>query len=200
MGIDLEAGLPAATGERRDPPDEDPLSMAGQHGGRIVIRRARASDLPALAALEEAAFAGDRVSRGSFSRFLRNERAILHVARAGGAVRGYALVLTRRGSRKARLYSVAVAREARGRGIGARLLEASERAACARGLVAMRLEVSTANKPAAALYEARGYEQYDRARSYYHDGTDALRLEKQLPAPRGRVGRRGRATKGTRRS
>ena len=47
--------------------------------------------------------------------------------------------------------------EARGRGVGARMLAAAEAALAARGCVRLQLQLSETNEPARAFYERRGY-------------------------------------------
>ena len=80
----------------------------------------------------------------------------------------------------ARLYSIATAPAARGRGLGATLLAAAEDAARARNCRALRLEVRVDNTAAIALYERAGYRRIGRYREYYEDGEDAWRYEKAL--------------------
>jgi len=89
-----------------------------------------------------------------------------------------------------------VAPEARGQGLGARLLQAAEHAARRRGAAALRLEVNVSNKSALALYRKSGYGVVGRVAGYYEDGSDAWRLEKRLtePASAGRRPIRRRAT------
>jgi ribosomal protein S18 acetylase RimI-like enzyme len=144
------------------------------------LRPARADDLPELLALENRLFTGDRVSRRSFRAFLHSPSAILVVAEAAGGIAGYMLVLFRRGAPLARLYSIAVAPEHAGRGLGTALLAAAEGAAVDRGCTRMRLEVDTRNIRAAALYPRSGYRQIGRREGYYEDGGTALKLEKRL--------------------
>jgi ribosomal-protein-alanine acetyltransferase len=148
----------------------------------IRLRPAVMADLDALEALEERVFTGDRISRRSFRRFLSRPQDELILAEQGGALLGYALVLFRAGTALARLYSIAVAPEAAGQGLGARLLEAAEGAALARDCVLLRLEVRADNARAIALYQARGYRQFGRHERYYQDQQDALRFEKRLVA------------------
>jgi ribosomal-protein-alanine acetyltransferase len=145
-----------------------------------ALRLARPSDIDRLLALENAAFSGDRIGRASFRRFLAGGTAQLIVAERRGGVAGYALVLFRRGSDKARLYSVAVAPDARGAGVGVALLTAAERAAGARGCASLRLEVREDNAPAIALYRRYGFRPFARVPGYYEDGAAALRFEKDL--------------------
>jgi [ribosomal protein S18]-alanine N-acetyltransferase len=142
------------------------------------IRLARASDVDALAALEKSAFDADRISKTSFRRMVASGSATILVATGEGAVEGYCAVLFRAGSRKARLYSIAV-RPGNG-GIGRALLAAAENAAAARGSGQMRLEVREDNSRAIALYEKSGYRPFGRKPDYYADGATALRYSKPL--------------------
>ena len=146
--------------------------------GMPVIRRARLSDLDALVALEQASFDHDQVSRAQFRRHIASASAAVLVAEAAGQVLGAALLFFRRGAKSARLYSIAIVHTARGRGLGAALLEAAEREACKRGCRAMRLEVRTDNAPAIALYEKHGYLRRRREPGFYQNGMDAWRYEK----------------------
>jgi ribosomal-protein-alanine N-acetyltransferase len=141
------------------------------------IRPARASDVDALAELENTAFQADRISKRSFRRMVGSRSATILVAAGQHAVVGYCAVLFRAGSRKARLYSLAAAR---GSGIGRMLLVAAEDTAAARGCEEVRLEVREDNARAISLYEKCGYRRLGRKPDYYADGTAALLYEKPL--------------------
>jgi len=147
---------------------------------RLTIRPARADDLDALVALERRCFAGDRLSRRALRRHLASGRCALIAAERAGTLVGSALVLFRADSRAARLYSIAVDRGARGLGLGARLLEAAERAARRRGAESMRLEVRPGNRAAVGLYERAGYRPFACMERYYEDGASALRFRKSF--------------------
>ena len=147
------------------------------------LRPARLADVDALARLERRVFKGDRVSRRGFRRFVGSPRAALIVADAEGALAGYALVLFRKGSNIARLYSIAVAPEYAGRGLGSTLLAAAEQAAIDKDRVAMRLEVHENNAKAIARYRKAGYDLFGRHFQYYADRGHALRFEKRLQPP-----------------
>lgn len=146
----------------------------------IKVRPARRSDVEALLAIENAAFTGDRLSRRSFYTLSSRRSAILLVAAENGRILAYALVLLRRLSRKARLYSIAVSPQALGRGIAGLLLEAVEQETMLRGCQLMRLEVREDNSGAISLYEKSGYRCFGQHENYYHDGMRALRYEKRL--------------------
>ena len=146
------------------------------------IRRAVSSDLDALVALEESSFDHDRVSRAQFRRHLASASALALVAEEHGQVLGAALLFFRHGARIARLYSIAIAHAARGRGLGAELLEAAEAEARDRGCTALKLEVRTDNTAAIALYEKHGYHRGRRVQGFYENGMDAWHYRKELPA------------------
>ena len=157
------------------------MTHASAHTLTNTVRRAAPADLDALVALELRAFSGDRMSRAQYRRHLASPRAAVLVADAPGeGLLGNALVFFRNGSTLARLYSIATAPAARGRGIGAGLLAAAEDAARARGCRALRLEVRVDNPAAMALYERAGYRRIGRYAGYYEDGADAWRYEKRL--------------------
>lgn len=145
--------------------------------------RATTSDLPALSALEEAAFQGDRISPRSWRQFLRSRSAHVTTVRgseAAAPLLGVSVVLRRSRSSVARLYSIAVAPAARGRGIASRLLEEAIGLARDSGAAVLRLETREDNHAAQRLFARHGFRPLDRKTGYYEDGTDALRLQKSL--------------------
>ena len=144
------------------------------------IRRATPMDLPALLALERSAFTTDHLSLRQYRQHLISPTAIVLVAVDKTGLLGTALVFFRRESDLARLYSIAVAHDARGRGVGEALLAAVEQAALRRGARRMRLEVRQDNAAAMRLYERGGYTRFAQRPGYYEDGGHAWRYEKKL--------------------
>ncbi|MER8475063.1 peptidase C39 family protein [Mesorhizobium sp. M1163] len=144
------------------------------------IRKARASDVDDLAAIEKAVFSSDRISRRSFRQLIERDTAELLVGESDGRVAGYAVVLFRKGSGVARLYSIAVGPFFGGRGVGRLLLEEAETAAFEHGRMMLRLEVREDNPRAIQIYERSGYRKIGREPDYYEDGATALRYEKTL--------------------
>jgi len=139
---------------------------------RFHLRNASLADLPRLLELE-ALFPGDRLSPRQMRRHLLGGRQVFRVAEDGDGLLGYALVFLRRGSDLARLYSLVVAPEARGRGLGLALLRDAEAGARQRGAGRVRLEVREDNAPAIALYQAAGYLEQQSRPAYYEDGAAA---------------------------
>jgi ribosomal protein S18 acetylase RimI-like enzyme len=142
------------------------------------IRKARGADIDELLRLESLAFKGDRLSRRSFKRWLRHSGCIFLVREEDGALGGYILVILRRGTRLARLYSLAVDPACQGKGIAMGLIERAEQGARDAGALYMRLEVAGNNAAAISLYRKLGYTQFGLYQDYYEDHSDALRMEK----------------------
>jgi ribosomal protein S18 acetylase RimI-like enzyme len=146
----------------------------------IHVRAGVPADLEALTDLETKVFATDRMSRRSVRRFLTASTAAVIVADYEGRITGSAVVLFRPNSAIARLYSIAVAPQCSGLGIGPALLAAAEEAALARDCLYLRLEVHEKNHRAIARYRKAGYREFGRHHEYYEDKGHALRFEKLL--------------------
>lgn len=161
------------------------------------LRRARREDVAALVSLERC-FPTDRLSAASFRHLLAHGHADIWVWVERGEIAGDIVVLYRRGSRAARLYSLVTHPAWRGRGIASHLLEHVERDARARRYERLHLEVRPQNRAAIELYRARGYHVTARLARFYEDGRDALRLQKELATRRPRtVQDKPRAAAGT---
>ena len=144
------------------------------------IRLARASDVDALLAIENAVFRTDRLSRRSFQHLSASATAAVLVAELAGEIAGYCILLFRSTVPSARLYSIAAAPRFSGRGVGRSLIEAAERQTLSRGKRSLRLEVRQDNSRAIAIYKQAGYLPIGSTPGYYADGMMAIRLEKNL--------------------
>ena len=148
----------------------------------VQIRRAQKHDLDAIERLEWAAFTHDQLPRDSLRYYVGAPSVSMLVAEAQAGICAYGLVAFHRRSIVARLYSIAVAADFAGRGVGRKLMEACEASAKLRGAYWMRLEVRPDNAGAIALYRNLGYRQFAEVEDFYEDGSNALRLEKPLIA------------------
>ncbi|MFV1849985.1 MAG: peptidase C39 family protein [Thalassospira sp.] len=146
----------------------------------INFRLAQASDIDALCEIENQSFDIDRLNRRAFKRFVGSETARLSVAANGDTIVGYALVIFRRNVALARLYSLAVAPEMRGQGIGRALIARAEELSLDFGAPILRLEVSQKNQTAIDLFASAGYREFALYPDYYPDHSDALRMEREL--------------------
>lgn len=145
------------------------------------VRPATSDDLDALVQLENN-FPTDRLSRASFRHLLRRGHADVWVAVDSKVLAGNAVVLYRRGTKTARLYSLVVHPTHHRRGIARALLTAAETAAAKRGWGELRLEVRPDNAAAIAFYRNHDYRTSEKLKAFYEDGTDALRMNKRLAA------------------
>ena len=136
-----------------------PSNLAHAPEPQLRVRKAERGDVDALMELEHRVFATDRLSRRSLRRFLTSPTADGDRGREqGGQLAGTAIVLFRPRSAVARLYSIAVAPQMGGRGVGADAARRPPkrprwRAAAAR----IRLEVHQTNHAAISRYRKSGY-------------------------------------------
>ncbi|MEA1832958.1 GNAT family N-acetyltransferase [Methylobacterium durans] len=160
-------------------------TLAPSRPPAIQIRAATRDDLDALVALEDAAFASDRAERRAIRHAIGSRSMTLLVALAEDdfgelVLVGAATLERRKGSRRARLSSIAVAPSRIGLGLGGRLLDAAEEDARAHDCTHLRLEVRADNAAGIRLYERRGYHRFAIKPGYYEDGMEAWRYEKAL--------------------
>ena len=145
----------------------------------VGIRRGVIAD--AVAILEmESHFPSDRMSARSVRHFLRAPSACVWVVDQGGRLGGSLVLLTRKGVRSARIYSVIVLPWMRGQGLAVKLVHVAEDEARRRGLQAVTLEVRHDNAAARGLYRKLGYLEEQSLPGFYDDGGDGLRLRKAL--------------------
>ena len=156
--------------------------MKAQSG--LVIRVADEDDYAAINTLEKRCFSDDAQSPRSLRYLLQraNSHSLLGLSAAQPA--GYVMLLFRRNSGIARLYSIAVDTQYRGYGLGEALVKAAERAASARGSAEIRLEVRVSNSASRRLFSRMGYSQCGVLPGYYqnfNDETeDGVRMQKNI--------------------
>jgi ribosomal-protein-alanine N-acetyltransferase len=133
----------------------------------------------ALAALHGRCFTTPRPwTAAEFAGFLADPLVFLLVEGDAGLLLGRAV------AGEAELLTLAVAPEARGRGLGRKLVSRFLYQARLRGAGSAFLEVAEDNTPARALYARTGFAEAGRRRGYYQapDGraVDALVLRRML--------------------
>ena len=145
---------------------------------RITIHPCQRSDITALVEFfENEVFDYSRISRRNFIRLL--QKSLLPPSCLPKTVQmlaGYAVILTRRNSRYARIYSIAVAPAFRGQSVAKRLVNEVIEAQRQQGRHGLSLEVKLDNKQAIQLYQSLGFETVDILVDYYDDGTDGLKM------------------------
>jgi [ribosomal protein S18]-alanine N-acetyltransferase len=154
-------------------------------GAVIAIRKAEARDLGQVLRIERSSF-GDPWSRESFESSLQAEWMRFYVAEEVGegesgapVLLGYVIALVL--SDEAEIANIAVAPEARRRGLGGLLLDHATSDAVGAGVRAVYLEVRESNAGARALYDSRSFTPVGRRRRYYRNpAEDALLLRRTL--------------------
>lgn len=146
------------------------------------IRTARPDDLDALMALEQG-FDADRIARRSMRRLLQRPSALIRVIDSDddpSTLAAALILLTRSNSRTARIYSLMVNARFRGHGLGSLLVDDACHLAALGGCTGICLEVATTNTAAIALYRKHGFSEQMRLPNYYEDGSDGIRLCREL--------------------
>jgi len=157
-----------------DPPDE------------VSIRPAERKDLQAVMRVEQASFP-QPWPQEAFAYYL--DRPGFLVAcdpRAPIAVVGFVVADTtiQDGRLVGHIKDLAVAPDARGRGIGSALVERGLARLRDADVSTARLEVRANNDPARALYRGFGFRPVGREDGYYRDGEDAVIMRRErTPAP-----------------
>lgn len=145
------------------------------------LRVAKAGDLDGILALEQAAFPPeDCFPRRSWRRLLVTPSALCLVVDERKVIASIAWLL-RSTSSLARMYSLAVHPDARGRGLG-RLLVAESLRKLPRRIDTLGLEVRSDNGAAVGLYCAIGFIETARLPDYYGPGRSGLRMRASLTA------------------
>jgi ribosomal-protein-alanine N-acetyltransferase len=135
-------------------------------GSEITLRRATVDDLSDVIAIERSAFSDPWVP--SFFRQLPSNPAALFLLAEETAPRrivGY--IVAWYVVDEAEIANLAVASEARRRGVAARLVDAAIEEGRRRGTRRIYLEVRESNSAARRLYEAHAFEQIGRRKKYY---------------------------------
>jgi ribosomal protein S18 acetylase RimI-like enzyme len=154
-----------------------------QHTARI--RTATPDDLERIIELENLCFPREHAySRRQLRYLLIKANSTVLVETTGALVRGFLIILYRRGTTVAGIETINVDPSFRKMGVGLRLLSAAEDLLRKKGLCKIRLEVATANNAAIKLYEHAGFQRTMLLKKYYlfdHEGSrDAFRMVKEL--------------------
>ena len=149
----------------------------------VRLRPAKADDLDAVIALEQAAYPTDAWSAEAMASQLENANTCYLIAEADGTIVGYAGLLAPHGAETAEVHTVTVTESLRRRGIGRSMLLALLDEAATRGAVEVFLEVRIDNLSAQELYRSLGFVPVGvRPRYYQPDNVDALVMRAPVPA------------------
>lgn len=149
----------------------------------MEIRNLSVEDLQALMRLEQEVFAAEAWSEsGMFSEITAAHS--YYIGAVQGELVGYAGLRISPLDHSADVQTIAVSQQARGSGLGRRLMEQLLAKAKSAGAEQVFLEVKSSNDVAIALYKSLGFEQIDVRKRYYQpSGEDALVMRLKIRQP-----------------
>lgn len=138
------------------------------------VHRARAPDLPRIAAIEQVSFP-DPWDESTLSWILEYCSEFFFVASASGTVAGFLAGACEDTGEQVygHICNFAVAPPFRRLGIGRRLVSRVEQQFIVAGAAAVQLEVRASNMAAQAFYQRCGYREVFTIPGYYANGEDA---------------------------
>jgi len=156
--------------------------------GALHIRRAVEADVNAMVAIERASFSDPWTASAIASTLRYDHMRVLVAEERGegglggdGAGRPLGYVVAMVAGPEAEIADLAVAPDARRRGIGRALIDRLLTDLEAEGVESVFLEVRESNRGARALYESRAFRGIGRRRGYYRlPVEDALLLKREL--------------------
>jgi len=150
-----------------------------------IIRKATYMDLPKIIELEKSCFENEIAYSSKQLKYLvtrANSNSLVETYE--NEIRGFLVVLYKKGTSVAGIETISVDNQHRGKGIAKKLLFSSEEDMFTKGIKKIRLEVSMGNTSAINLYQKFGYRIKSILKNYYyyeHFGThDAYRMVKEL--------------------
>jgi len=141
-----------------------------------MIRLSTLEDLESVVSIEQQ-FGEEAFTKSSLRRFILNDRLLVYCE---DQIVGYAIVLLRSNSLKARLYSIAVDKKHHRKGYGSLILKTIEQWVLNKGKAAITLEVASKNTPAQLLYQTFGYQPIGQIDNYYNNGDSAIKMTKNI--------------------
>ena len=148
----------------------------------LTFRQASINDLEKILQFERECFnQDDCFSKKNLQRMLLNPKKtiIVDLILADNMVIGYAVYLTRKNSKKTRLYSICISPEYSGQGFAKKYL-LSRLEQFTSNFIEISLEVRCSNIKAINLYKNIGFKVVSTLISYYPDGEDGYKLIRKL--------------------
>lgn len=139
----------------------------------VLIRKAEKGDILYIQEIEEQAFGKEAYPLTLMIYLYEHCGNYFLIAEVEKQIAGYIVACPEKKDRL-HIYSIAVKKHFRRKGIGEKLLKKLIKLAKKHGLKEVFLEVNVENTPAIKLYEKLGFKQTKRIKKYYSDGKDAF--------------------------
>lgn len=128
--------------------------------------------------IEISSFSEEYFNKTQLKYLLTKAQSICVGIGVGSDLAAYAIALYRKNSKLGHVYSVAVNKNHRGKGIGTKLLNLLEKKIKDQNLCGALLEVRYDNQTAINLYTKLGYVKTKLVQNYYNDGCTAIKMKK----------------------
>ena len=146
----------------------------------IIVRKAQQADIPAILEIEWGCFQEDSFSKEQFAYLISRSKGTFYVMMEEDRVIAYVSLLFHGGTRYLRIYSIAVHPDYRGRGLGQVLMDQTIQTAGECKATKITLEVKVTNTSAIGLYMKNGFIPAGIKPCYYHDGSDAIYMQRPM--------------------
>lgn len=146
----------------------------------IVIREAQLGDLPAILEMEYLCFAEDSFTSTQFAYLIAKGKGAFYVAETADRLAAYLSLSFNSRTRILRIYSIAVHPDCRGLKLGQLLMDQTFKYAREHNVRKITLEVKVTNYAAIGLYKKYDFEVTHIICNYYHDGSNAYKMENYL--------------------
>jgi len=147
----------------------------------IRIENATLDELEILYTIERECFTLEAFSKKQLISLLQSPHSISLLAKMNGEIVGFIIALTykRKDEKVGHIYTLDIAKKARRKGLGFKLIECLEQVLREKGVKLCLLETGINNVAARELYRKLGYVEIKLVKNFYPQG-DAVRLQKVL--------------------
>lgn len=145
----------------------------------IYIVKANQENIESIVLLDKQ-FGKSAFNRSTIKKLLSSTDLFYVMKNKNHNIIGYYVILYRKKTSVGRLYSIAIAENYQGCGLGKILLKDAEMRCIKHNIRILKLEVAENNKKAISLYTMFKYSMYDKISNYYPDNITAIRMKKHL--------------------
>lgn len=145
-----------------------------------MLRKARIEDLSEIITLEKSSFEFDSFSSAQLRYLITKSKSEFLVYLEDKKIIAYAIGLTRKNAKNLRIYSIAVAKNQRQKGIGKKLFLELEKIAKEKNLKFTTLEVRSNKEELISIYQKFSYKKIKIIKNYYPQNISAIKMQKNL--------------------